>query len=131
GRRALLYWRQLRGKMLVRLECFPGQVGVKMTQLSRVADITFASRPGIHRELQHSPARRAARPNAYGARHKLLPHGGTLALPRQLLSARTLAPGAGLFFQVRREFLAKAAPQHSARGYAPRRSLGAHRDAAA
>jgi hypothetical protein len=42
-------------------------------------------------------------------------------------------PGAGLFFQIRRQFLAKAAvaAMHTARGHAPRRSLGAHRDAAA
>src|SRR5215471_12567799 len=55
--------------------------------------------------------KQANQSNAYRAsigRHKLL-LGGTLALPRQLLSARSLAPpGAGLFLHVRRQFLASA-----------------------
>src|SRR5262249_59163551 len=43
----LLYRRELRGKILVRLERLLGQIGIELAKLRRVADITFVSHFGI------------------------------------------------------------------------------------
>ena len=42
----LPYWRQLRSKILIRLECLLGQVAIELVKLRRMGDITFVSRFG-------------------------------------------------------------------------------------